>query len=350
MPRFTAAELAERVGGRLEGDPSLSIDGLETVEKAGESQLTFIGDEKHAERWADSNARVVMAREGLVLPQRDGAWAVVWVDDADLAMIGMLESFEEVPALPPLGIHPTAVIHDDVRMGEGVRIGAFCSVGRDCTIGDGAVLFEGVRLQHDVCIGNESTLHAGVVVQHGCVIGNRTTLHANVVIGTDGFGYRPAADGSGLLKIPHIGNVVIGDGVEIGASTCVDRGKFGATRIGDGSKLDNLCQIGHNCEIGRCCVLCGQVGVAGSTKIGDGTQIGGRAGLADHLKIGRSVTIGAGSGVINDIPDGETWLGTPAGNRDRILREHVAIRRLPEWSKHLRKFMSQGTLPGSEDE
>ena len=350
MPRFTAAELAELVEGRLEGESSLEIDGLETVEKSGPGQLTFIGDERHAALWSNSRARVVMVAEGLELPSREEPVAVVRVPDADHAMITMLERFViPAPGIEP-GIHPTAVVHDGVTLGREVRIGPFCIVEEGCTIGDHATLLSGVTIRHGVTIGASCTLHAGVVIQPNCSVGNRTTLHANVVIGTDGFGYRPAPDGSGLVKIPHVGTVVIGEDVEIGASTCIDRGKFGATRIGDGTKLDNLCQIGHNCEIGRSCVLCGQVGVAGSTIIGDGTQIGGGAGLADHLRIGRGVTIGADSGVINDIPDGETWLGTPAGNRDRILREHVAIRRLPEWSRKLRKFMSQGTLPGSDDE
>jgi len=349
MPRFTAAELAKLVEGRLEGESSLVIDGLETVEKSGPEQLTFIGDDKHAALWKDSRARVVMIAEGIDLPARDEPVAMIRVPDADHAMITVLGRFERPNPKDEPGIHPTAVVHEGVTLGREVSIGPHCTIEEGCTIGDHTTLLNGVTLRRGVEIGASSTLHPGVVIQPDCTVGSRTTLHANVVIGTDGFGYRPAPDGSGLVKIPHVGTVLIGDDVEIGASTCIDRGKFGATRIGDGTKLDNLCQIGHNCEIGRSCILCGQVGVAGSTVIGDGTQIGGGAGLADHLKIGRGVTIGADSGVINDIPDGETWLGTPAGNRDRILREHVAIRRLPEWSRQLRKFMARGTLPGSDD-
>ena len=142
------------------------------------------------------------------------------------------------------------------------------------------------------------------------------------------------------MKIPHLGNVEIADDVEIGAATCIDRGKFGATRIGAGTKIDNLCQIGHNCVIGSMCVICGKVGIAGSTEVGDGTQIGGGCGISDHLKIGKGVSIGAGSGVMNDIPDGEIWYGVPAGERSRVLREYAAVRKLPEWSKKIKALLN----------
>ena len=350
MPRFNTAEIADRIDGTLEGDGSLSIVGVAAIERSVEGQITFATDERHSKHWPDSKASCIVVNRDLELPPRSGSTAVIRVDDAEASMTRILGLFEPPPKLPEIGVHASAVIEDDVQLGADVRIGPFCHVESGCRIGKGAVLFSNIHLHSDVTIGSGSTLHSGVVIRHECSIGSDTTLHANAVIGTDGFGFQAASDGSGLVKIPHIGNVEIGNGVEIGSGTCVDRGKFAATKVGDGTKIDNLCQIGHNCEIGRSCILCGHVGIAGSTQIGDGTQIGGGAGIADHLKIGRGVSIGAFSGVINDIPDGEIWMGIPAGNRSRILREHAAIRRLPEWSKMLRRFISQEKTSKASDE
>jgi UDP-3-O-[3-hydroxymyristoyl] glucosamine N-acyltransferase len=340
MASFTTAQLAEHLGSRLEGDDSLEITGLDTVLNAGSSELTFIGDEKHVKLWESSKAGCVVVNAELELPPRKTPAAIITVESADLAIITLLELFSKPPA-PAVGhISESAAIDENVQIGTNVWIGDHCRIRNGCIIGDGTRLEGGVDLHEDIRIGEDCIIHTGASIYKGCSIGARSIIHANVVIGADGFGYRPASDGSKLIKIPHIGTVQIESDVEIGACTCIDRGKFGATRIGQGTKIDNLCQIGHNCEIGRMCIICGQVGIAGTTRIGDGTQIGGGSGLRDHLTIGRGVSIGAGSGVMNDIPDGEIWYGAPAGERARILREHAAIRRLPEWSKSIRKFLA----------
>ena len=340
MASFTTAQLAEHLGSRLEGDESLEITGLNTVLNASGSELTFIGDEKHAKLWDSSKAGCVVVSSELSLPARSTPVAIIAVENADLAIITLLELFAPPAAPAESYISDSARIDEDVQIGANAWIGDHCRIRSGCIIGDGARLEGGVDLHEGVRIGEGCIIHGGASVYMGCSIGARSIIHANVVIGADGFGYRPAPDGSKLLKIPHIGTVEIGSDVEIGACTCIDRGKFGATRIGQGTKIDNLCQIGHNCEIGQMCIICGQVGIAGTTKIGDGTQIGGGSGLRDHLTIGSGVSIGARSGVMNDIPDGEIWYGAPAGERSRILREHAAIRRLPEWSKAIRKFLS----------
>jgi UDP-3-O-[3-hydroxymyristoyl] glucosamine N-acyltransferase len=349
MPRYNAAEVAEQINGTLEGDADRCIDGLGTIEQATDTQLTFAGDRKNAERWGDSHAKVLVAGTEIELPERSDDVTIIRVGDVDLAMITMLESFSIEASLPDAGVHPSSSVDPSAKIGANVRIGPSCVVHEGCVLGDDTTLVGNVTLHRDVEIGPRTVLHSGAVVHERCRVGGDGLVHANVVIGTDGFGFRPSEDGTHLVKFPHIGTVEIGDHVEIGACTCIDRGKLGATVIGDGTKIDNLCQIGHNCTIGRCCVLCGQVGVAGSTKIGDGTQIGGGAGIADHLTIGRGVSIGARSGVINDIPDGEIWVGAPAGKRNRIMRELAAIRRLPEWSKQLRQYFTQET-DGRADE
>jgi UDP-3-O-[3-hydroxymyristoyl] glucosamine N-acyltransferase len=199
------------------------------------------------------------------------------------------------------------------------------------------VLQPGVRIHADVVVGASSILHANTVVRHECVIGRRVILHQNVSIGADGFGYRPAPDGRGLVKMPHIGNVVIEDDVEIGANSCVDRGKFGSTVIGAGTKIDDLCMIAHNVRIGRCCVLAGRTSISGSVTIGHGVQMGGSSGVADHLTIGNGARIGAGAGVVRDMPAGATWMGFPADDASVVKRQWVALKRLPELVRRLGK-------------
>ena len=341
MPQFTATELAERVGGTLEGDGSIEIRGLESVDKASKHDLTFVGDKRHARAWETSKAGGVVLSNGLELAERGDPFALIRVPSADHAMITILELFKDSSKPRETGIDPTASIAPDVELGENVLIGPFCHVASGCCLGADVQLQGNVHLESGVTIGAQSILHPGVVIRERCTIGARTILHANVVIGSEGFGFRPSEDGSHLVGFPHIGTVIIGDEVEIGSCTCVDRGKFGATEIGNGTKIDNLCQVGHNCVVGRMCIVCGHVGIGGSTVIGDGTKIGGGAGIVDHIFIGRNVSIGARSGVMNDIPDGEIWYGTPAGERSRVLREHAAIRRLPEWSKRLRRLFAQ---------
>ncbi len=173
-----------------------------------------------------------------------------------------------------------------------------------------------------------STLHPHVSVLDRCIIGNDCVLHAGVAIGADGFGYRPSPDGRGLLKIPHIGNVVIGDHVEIGANSCVDRAKFGSTTVGNGTKIDNLVQIAHGCRVGRSCIICGQTGMAGSVIVGDGVIIGGGVGVADNVEIGSGARIAALSGVTGNVPAGQTWMGAPAAPAGEWRRTYAAMRRM----------------------
>ena len=337
----TARDLATLVSGELEGSGDVQISGVEALGDSSTGDLTFIGDARHAKQWSEAAASVALVNRDLDLGDWDESTrAVVRVDDADQAMIAVLEAIEtatmELADRPESGIHPSAVIDGTAEVAEGVAIGPGVVVGPRVGIGPGVVLDAGVRLYADSTIGGDSHLHANVAIRERCILGERVILHAGVVVGSDGFGYRPAPDGSGLRKIPHLGHVEIGNDVEIGANTCIDRGKFGATTVGDGCKIDNLCQIGHNCRLGRCVVISGLTGIAGSTTIGDGTLIGGGCGVADHLKIGAGCQIGARSGLMNDIPDGETWAGFPAKEIRQALKEQAVIRRLPEWSRKLR--------------
>ncbi|MAB29366.1 MAG: UDP-3-O-(3-hydroxymyristoyl)glucosamine N-acyltransferase [Planctomycetaceae bacterium] len=336
----TAGELAEHTGGTLVGDATRVVDSLDTVDKAGPTSLTFVGDEKWAGSWSDSKAGTVVVNEDIELPSRAEAFTEIRVRNADHAMIVILDLFQDDATPATQGIHPTAVVDPSATISAEASIGPHCRIGAGCAIASGVVLENSVTLKADVTLGEGTLIDSCAVLHRGTRVGRNCILHSNAVIGADGFGYRPSPEGDRLLKIPHLGTVEIGDDVEIGAGTCIDRGKFGATRIGGGTKIDNLCQIGHNCLIGRMCVICGMVGIAGSTEIGNGTRIGGGCGISDHLKIGQGVSIGAGSGVMNDIPDGETWYGVPAGERSRVLREYAAMRKLPEWSKKIKALLS----------
>lgn len=334
------AELAQRVGGEVLGPGNSPITGLQTVQDASPGELTFVGDEHHARFWATSRASAAVVSKSLLksVASTDDR-SVIVVPSADSAMIAILELFAADEELPCVGVHPQASVDPTAVLGANVRIGAGAVVGPHSVIGDGTALFPCVVVYSRVTIGSGCVLNSGVVIRERCVLGNGVILHGGVQIGTDGFGYRPTPDGRGLQKVPHLGNVVIEDNVEIGANSCVDRGKFGATTIGAGTKIDNLVQIGHNCRIGRTVVICGLSGVAGSTSIGDGTRIGGAAGVADHLHVGRGVSIGGRSGVMHDIPDGQTWAGYPAKDMRRALQEVIVARKLPEYIKHLKEVL-----------
>jgi UDP-3-O-[3-hydroxymyristoyl] glucosamine N-acyltransferase len=212
-------------------------------------------------------------------------------------------------------------------------------------VGPRAAIHPNAVLYPDAQVGEASIVHAGAVVRERCVVGRRCIVGPNAVIGGDGFGYRPSADGRSVLRIPHLGNAVLEDDVEIGSGTMVDRGKFGATRIGAGTKIDNLCQIGHNVQIGRLCMISGHTGIAGSTVVGDGAQMGGGVGIAPHMRIGAGARIAARAAVMCEIPAGETWGGYPAQEIRLALREEAALRRLADSAKPLLKLLKQPSEP-----
>ncbi len=336
---YTTSALAERVAGELRGSPDLQIVGVNALDEASADQITFITDTAHAERWADVQAGAAVISTGIEPKGHEPqSRALIFVPQAELAMIEIARLFEPAPPVPDVGVHGTAVVDDTAKLGPAVRIGPHVSVGSEAIIGDGVVLHAGARIYAGAQIGDESVLHANVVVRERCQLGRGVILNQNVSIGADGFGYRPAADGSSLMKVPHLGIVILQDEVEIGANSCVDRGKFSATIVGEGTKIDNLCQIAHNCRIGRCCVIAGLTVLAGSVTIGDGTQVGGAVSIAEHVRIGTEVRIGGKSGVTHDVPDGATYLGFPAVSSTEALRQWAAIRKLPGWMKRMSRL------------
>ncbi len=333
---LTTGQIARQLGGRLEGDPDRPIHSFQAMDRADDGQITFITSARHARRWSDCRAAAALVAPGIELKPGENR-ALIFVDSIDQAVADVLGAFAPEPPVPPVGVHPSAVVDPAARIAADARIGPGCWVGPAASIGSGAVLQANVTLFGESTIGPQTELWSGVVVRERCEIGARCILHPNVTIGADGFGFVPAPDGRGVLKIPQIGTVTIGDEVEIGAGSCVDRAKFAVTAIGDGTKIDNLVQVGHNCRIGRCVIIAGCCAIGGSVTIGDGTVMGGMCAIKDHVTIGPQVTLAASSGVTEDIPAGATWAGTPAQEGRQAVRQIFAARKLPGVLKQLKK-------------
>lgn len=327
----------------LDGRGDLAITHLETLERAGKGALTFIRSRAYAQDWAKSGATAALISRGISAEGHDpSSRALIWVPDADLALNVVLELLATRSTARAPGVHASAVVDPAATVAPGASVGPNCTAEAGAVIGEGSVLVANVYLGHNARVGRACTLHAGVSVLDRCIIGDGCILHAGVVIGADGFGFRPAPDGRGVVKIPHIGHVEIGRAVEIGANSCVDRAKFGATIIGDGTKIDNLVQVGHGCRVGRSCLICGQVGLAGSVEIGDGAMLGGQAGAADNVRVGAGAMVAAQAGVMKDMPAGESWFGMPGGPAMAFFRDTATLRKLAQKMQDLR---AQGIDP-----
>ena len=327
MKSYSIQQISETLGAVLVGNTTQTITGPEQLEQATVNQITFIGNRKYVKLWENSKASAAIVNADIELEPGDNR-ALLKVKCADVAMATLLEMFVQEAPVFETDIHPTAVIHEDANIGNGCKIGAGCYIGKYVSIGNNSILYPNVTVLDNTQIGMHTTIWSGTVIRERCIIGNYCILHPNVSIGADGFGFRPRPDGKGLLKIPHIGNVVIGDDVEIGANSCVDRGKFSSTIIGDGCKIDNLVQIGHNSKMGRCCMMAGASGLAGSVTLGDGVIIGGGACISDHVTLGSGVLVGGQSGVINDFPAGKKILGYPAIDARDALKQWVLLRKM----------------------
>lgn len=327
MKLFTVEEITSLVNGEQIGSCNHKINAPEQIENAQKGNITFIGNSKYAKLWENSNASVAIVYESIKIIPAEGK-AFIKVKNADLAMAILLEAFEPESPYFETDIHPTAVIDKSVKLGKGCKIGANTYVGKNVIIGDNVILYPNVAVFDETIIGNETIIWSGTVIRERTKIGSHCIFHTNVSIGADGFGYRPSNDGRGLVKIKHIGNVVIGNAVEIGANSCVDRGKFSSTILGDGCKIDNLVQIGHNSILGRSCIMAGNSGLAGSVTLGDGVIIGGSASIKDHVTIHSGAKVGAGSGVISDVEAGKSVVGYPACDAREKMKQWVALRKL----------------------
>lgn len=302
--QLTLADVAAHLGvAAPDGAAEVKINGVNTLDDAEAGDLTFLASPLFAAAASRNQAAAVLVAEELADADTNGRPRLI-VTDAAAATDRALDLFAFEPTRPPVGVDATADVAENVSIGRDVRIGAGVSVGPGCVLGHGTTLHSGVSLGHNVVLGDNCELFQHVVIRERCTIGDRVIIHASAVIGTDGFGYR--FDGRSHRKIAHVGRVVIENDVEIGSLTAIDRGKFAETRIGAGTKIDNLVQIGHNVRVGRLCIICGAVGIAGSTTVGDGVILAGGSGLKDHIKVGDGARVAGYTGVGGDVEAGAT--------------------------------------------
>jgi UDP-3-O-[3-hydroxymyristoyl] glucosamine N-acyltransferase len=319
-------ELAEYLGGTVRGDADYRVNGLAPLEAAGFDKITFLANPKYASKVATTGAGAV-----LMAPGGEGFGKnIVEVADPYLSFAKLLTLFYVQPHIP-CGVMPEAVVGTGVSLGDDISLYPGVVIGNNVTIGDRCVIHPGAVLYDGVILGDDTTVHANAVVRERCRIGNRCVIQPGAVVGSDGFGYAP--DGRGYYPIPQIGIVVLEDDVEIGANTCIDRAALDVTRIKRGTKLDNLVQIAHNCQIGEDCMIVSQVGISGSTKIGNHVTLAGQVGVAGHLSIGDNVIVGAQSGVPGSLPANAGFTGTPVLPHKEWLKSMAVVAHLPELKK-----------------
>lgn len=331
----TVGEIAALVGGTVAGEPVLRITGLNGIKQARPGELAFLGNRKYQCFLESTQASAILVPQDFEEPAPLEGRAYIRVKSPYAAFVRVIQEYApRADAFHPQGIHPTAVVGKNVSLGKGAALDAHVCIADDAVIGDGAVLYAGCYVGRSSSVGAGTVLYPNVVLREGVTVGARCILHAGVVIGADGFGFAPV--GGKWFKIPQTGIVIIGDDVEIGANSAVDRATFGATVVGRGTKIDNLVQIGHNVEIGEDSVISGMTGIAGSATIGNHVIIAGQVGVADHSEIGDGVTIGTRSGVSGSVEPGLVVSGFPLLKHKQDLRIHAAMKQLPEWPRRMR--------------
>lgn len=331
---FRLDELAAITGGRVEGDGATMITGVAGIQEAKEGEITFLSNRRYRRYLQESRASAVIMTEEMV--EGEMPIPAILSENPYYTFAKVLSLFYQGERqCLEVGIHPTAVIHQQVSIGKEVSIGPYVVVGEGTKIGDRVTISAGAVIGRHCHIGPETLIYPHVTLYDRTTIGARVIIHAGVVIGSDGFGF--ACNDGGYYKIPQVGQVLIEDDVEVGANTTIDRGTMGVTCIAQGTKIDNLVQIAHNVTVGRNTVIAAQVGVGGSTHIGDNVQIGGQAGLVGHIEIGNGVGIGAQAGVTKSFPEQTMITGYPARPLGVVRRGEAAQHRLPELLKTIRE-------------
>lgn len=328
---FTAEQIANVIGGRVEGNKDAKVHTFAKIEEGTEGAISFLSNPKYTHYLYNTKSSIVIVNEDLEL-EKDVDATLIRVKNAYESIAKLLQIYE---ASKPkkTGVAPQAYIAPSAKLGNNCYVGSFAYVGEGAEIGDGCQIYPHAVIGDNVKVGTNCIFYPNTTIYQGCKIGNNVTIHAGSVIGADGFGFAPGADG--YDKIPQIGIVVIEDNVEIGANTCVDSSTMGATVIHKGVKLDNLVQVAHNVEIGENTVMSAQVGIAGSTKVGSWCMFGGQVGLAGHITIGDKTFLGAQSGVPGSLKGGEELIGTPPMNPRAYFKSQAIFRRLPDMYKDL---------------
>ncbi len=340
--RFLLSELAARIGAVLQG-PDAEVSGIASIEDALPGQVTFLSNPRYVAHVRETKAAAVIAKD----PVPGAECAFLLAPNPYYAFACALELFHP-REMRPAGVSSMASIHPGATLGKGVSIGPFCVVEEGAVVGDRAALVANVYVGKGAAVGEDSLVYPHVTLYHGVRVGKRAILHSGCVIGGDGFGFAPSE--KGYRKILQVGTVEIGDDVEIGANTTIDRAALGVTRVGRGTKLDNLIQVGHNCVIGEDTVIAAQTGISGSCRIGSRVMIGGQAGLAGHLEVGDGVMLGAKTGVASSISakDGAAWSGVPAMPHKTWLRMAMLLPSLPELFRRVKRLEEGKTAKEEE--
>lgn len=337
----TVAELARQVRGEVRGNAEAVIHGAESLKKAGAADVTFAAGEQHVRQLKTSQAGAAVVGTALAAAaaQESPALTLIVVEDPLDAFLTILSQFRPQPKRPAIGVSPQAFVSPEARIAAGCNIYPGAYIGKGATIGPNCDIHSGAVVGENCAIGKDCVLHPHVVLYPHCRLGDRVIIHASAVLGADGFGYRFRKDR--FEKIPQLGSVLIEDDVEIGACTTIDRGMIGPTTIGQGTKLDNLVMIGHNCELGRHNAFASQVGFAGSVTTGDYVRCAGQVGVADHVNIGTGCVLGAKAGVHKDLAAGGTYIGIPVTEEHEQLKMVMSLRKLPELRKQMRSLEAQ---------
>lgn len=334
--KITPEMIAEITGGTIEGNRDCEITGFAKIEEAKKGDISFIANPKYIHFASDTEASALIISEDLSVPEGTKA-TLIRVKDPYSTLALLMMHF--VKKERRSGIEQPSFISEGAEIGEGAYIGAFAYIGRGARIGRNVMIYPQAYIGDGVEIGDESIIRPHATVYEGCKIGNRCILHSGCVIGADGFGFAPSGDE--YMKIPQIGIVVLEDDVEIGANTTVDRATMGETRIGKGTKLDNLIQVAHNVTLGKNNVVAAQAGIAGSSSVGDSNRIGGQVGIAGHIKFGSRCEVGAQSGINKGYGDGKRIIGYPATDIETFAKSAVLIRRLPELFREVAEIKNE---------
>ena len=333
MLELSVEEIAKKLGGALEGDPEIRIRGVADAKVANEGDVTFAEEERFFEVAVAGGASAILVGAKHVTPA--AGKALIRLENVRAGFAQLLDIFHPEDSIAA-GVHGSAQIDETAQVDASASIGPGCVIGRHVTIGPKVVLCGGNHVAAHCEIGEGTKLFPNAVLYERTRVGKRVRIHAGTVVGSDGYGY--VFDEGRHRKIAQIGGVVLEDDVELGANVSIDRGALGDTRIGEGTKIDNLVQIAHNVVVGKHCIIISQTGIAGSTKIGDYTIIAGQVGIAGHLTIGSQVTIAAQSGVMRDIPDGQKVFGSPAQGDREFKRQLIGLQKLPDLIKRFRKL------------
>jgi UDP-3-O-[3-hydroxymyristoyl] glucosamine N-acyltransferase len=328
----TLLEIAEHCGAILEGDGQLAIAGPSDLASAGSDEISFLANPRYASLLASTGAAAVLLANDVACERTD--LALLRVADPNNAFTAVVQLFAPAGFVGTPGVHPSSFVDERAELGEGVSVAPLCVIGAGAVIGARVVLRSGVHVGEGVRIGEDTHVHPGVVLADRVQVGARCVLNAGAVVGSEGFGFDPTAEG--WAKIPQCGTVIIGDDVEIGANSTIDRARFGATKIGNMVKIDNLVQVAHNCDVQDAALLCSQVGLAGSSTIGKRAVLGGQVGVGGHIRVGEGAQVGGQAGVFGSLEPGGTYAGWPARPVRESLKDVANTKRIPRMQQSLK--------------